>query len=371
MELKAINISGIAIVAVFVLFILNKKNKQLSDWLLLILNIIFGVILSADIWVEEHNSSIIFILHSFLPHFIFPVYLSYSLLQLHAQKFKGYYWWFFLFPAIFFFYGIGDHFIWNSYQSYELKELYHEPPAIYHFFYKSINVFVILGLIWFLNKLVKYRKGLKQGFSYIEKLRLDWIFNFTLLYLFICLIALFGFLIANFQLFPIDIPAVFVGINMVLTLGIFYFTFHGIRHYVMTELPEVKAEDAPVEIREEKEKDQRYAEILKLFEEEKLYLEPKLSVADLSARMKIPPHQLSALINDESGNAFYDFVNEYRVEHLKKMLHMPEKKHLTILALGLESGFNSKASLNRVFKQHTGKTPSQFQKNLPSKEVSS
>jgi len=46
----------------------------------------------------------------------------------------------------------------------------------------------------------------------------------------------------------------------------------------------------------------------------------------------------------------------------------PTQKRYTILALGLESGFNSKASLNRVFKEATGISPSEYQKRHLHKE---
>ncbi|MEO0469784.1 MAG: helix-turn-helix domain-containing protein, partial [Bacteroidota bacterium] len=67
-------------------------------------------------------------------------------------------------------------------------------------------------------------------------------------------------------------------------------------------------------------------------------------------------------INTIGKKAFYDFVNQYRVGHFKLLLRDPNQQHLTILALGLESGFNSKASLNRIFKQHTGLSPREYQK---------
>jgi AraC-like DNA-binding protein len=41
------------------------------------------------------------------------------------------------------------------------------------------------------------------------------------------------------------------------------------------------------------------------------------------------------------------------------MLNDPNNLRCIILALGLESGFNSKASLNRIFKYFTGLTPKQ------------
>ena len=36
--------------------------------------------------------------------------------------------------------------------------------------------------------------------------------------------------------------------------------------------------------------------------------------------------------------------------------------HFTVLAIGMDAGFNSKSSFNAVFKKQVGMTPSQFRK---------
>jgi AraC-like DNA-binding protein len=47
---------------------------------------------------------------------------------------------------------------------------------------------------------------------------------------------------------------------------------------------------------------------------------------------------------------------------MQKLLTDSGQTQFTILSLGFESGFNSKASLNRVFKEQTGLSPSEYQK---------
>ena len=101
-------------------------------------------------------------------------------------------------------------------------------------------------------------------------------------------------------------------------------------------------------------------QLLQLLEKEQLYLEPKLSLADLATRLDAPKNRVSKIINATQQRSFYDLVNGYRVEHLKQQLNNPENAQFTILALALNSGFNSKASLNRIFKNITGLTPRQY-----------
>lgn len=95
---------------------------------------------------------------------------------------------------------------------------------------------------------------------------------------------------------------------------------------------------------------------------EKLFLDPTLNLPQLAGRLGIPPHQLSQLLNQFRGESFSDFVNRYRVEHFKQAVTNPANAHLSLLAIAFDSGFNSKAAFNAVFKKMTGLTPSDFAK---------
>lgn len=108
--------------------------------------------------------------------------------------------------------------------------------------------------------------------------------------------------------------------------------------------------------------------VLSLMEEEKPYLEPDLKIHDFAAMLNVPPYSLSEQINKQMGINFYEFVNRYRIEEFKKRVISDKYRHLTLLAIALDVGFNSKASFNRIFKKHTGRTPSQFVNSA--KEVS-
>lgn len=98
----------------------------------------------------------------------------------------------------------------------------------------------------------------------------------------------------------------------------------------------------------------------RLMDVDQLYLDANLNVQQLADRIGAPPHQLSQLLNQYRGESFSDFVNRYRVEHFKRVVADPRNAHYSLLALALESGFNSKAAFNAVFKKMTGQTPSDY-----------
>jgi AraC-like DNA-binding protein len=90
------------------------------------------------------------------------------------------------------------------------------------------------------------------------------------------------------------------------------------------------------------------------------FLDPKLSLPQLASELGISSHHLSQIINENHQLNFFDFINRYRVEEVKKRMGKDENNHLSLLGIAFESGFNSKSAFNRMFKKFTGKTPSQF-----------
>lgn len=100
-------------------------------------------------------------------------------------------------------------------------------------------------------------------------------------------------------------------------------------------------------------------------ETDQVYRNGELNLEELAALTAMTAHELSQVINENFGKNFQDYLNGYRVEALKQALHAPQHADGSILELGLACGFNSKSALNRIFKQHTGMTPSEFRKQGP------
>ncbi len=100
--------------------------------------------------------------------------------------------------------------------------------------------------------------------------------------------------------------------------------------------------------------------VLAYFEKEKSYLNPELTLSELSIKLNTNTSVLSAVINSGFGKNFNDFVNEYRVEEFKRQATAANNKHLTLLAIAFDCGFNSKATFNRAFKKVTDVSPKAF-----------
>ena len=111
-----------------------------------------------------------------------------------------------------------------------------------------------------------------------------------------------------------------------------------------------------------KENLEEVAKLYKLMKNEQLYLDSELGLNQLSEKLGVSANHLSMLLNDYIGKNFYDYVNAFRVEEVKKRLKDPSYKKQTISSIGGDCGFNSKSAFNRIFKNFTGQTPSQYQK---------
>ncbi|MFT4755007.1 MAG: AraC-like DNA-binding protein [Salibacteraceae bacterium] len=114
----------------------------------------------------------------------------------------------------------------------------------------------------------------------------------------------------------------------------------------------------------EKEFNSELSKLKKYMVEEKPYLNPSLTIQDVSITIEIPVRDLSLLINHKLNQHFYDFVNSYRVENAMYILKDPAKSKTTILEIFHEVGFNSKSSFNTAFKIYTNTTPTTYRKSL-------
>jgi len=104
--------------------------------------------------------------------------------------------------------------------------------------------------------------------------------------------------------------------------------------------------------------------LLQCMETEKPYIQNDLTLQELAGMLDMRPHNLSEIINTRLERSFYDFVNGYRVEEVKRRLADPALANYTILAIAFDAGFNSKSTFNEFFKRQVGETPSAYRRRV-------
>ncbi len=103
--------------------------------------------------------------------------------------------------------------------------------------------------------------------------------------------------------------------------------------------------------------------LLEMMDRDRPYLDPELTLPKLAQALNIPAAHLSQLLNDGLGRNFYEFINGYRVAEARRRLAETKAAGDKLIAVALESGFNSLATFNRVFKSIAGRTPSEYRNN--------
>ncbi|MFH4967745.1 helix-turn-helix domain-containing protein [Gaetbulibacter sp. M240] len=96
----------------------------------------------------------------------------------------------------------------------------------------------------------------------------------------------------------------------------------------------------------------------------KLYLDPLLSMEAVAAELGMSKSYFSKLINSYSDYNFSDFINSLRVAQAKRFLSDDTFSDYTIVAIGLECGFNSKSTFYSAFKKFTSETPTSYREQF-------
>lgn len=100
------------------------------------------------------------------------------------------------------------------------------------------------------------------------------------------------------------------------------------------------------------------SQISQLMEQEQLYLDSDLKLADLATRLHTNRNAVSACINSQRGYSFSQFISNYRVEHAKQLLRQHPDMKMT--EVWMQSGFTTESSFFRAFKAATGLTPAEW-----------
>jgi AraC-like DNA-binding protein len=251
-----------------------------------------------------------------------------------------------------------------------------EPYSLMHFLETNNNLwfryaFAIASVVSWLTYnwvtfglIVKHRKRLKNEFSNIGSNRtVGWLVFIVLFYNIYCLIAMA--LASLVILLEISLPVSPAYNYTTLLLFIFILGFYGLRQ------EEIYAKLKPDEIVKESNGklnlslqtvDDIRQKLTVYFASKQPYLNPELSMGNLSEALGVPKYQITEVLNGAIGKNFFQFVNEYRVEAVKKML--VKKPHYSVEAIGYECGFNSKSSFYTVFKNITGFAPLQYKNQI-------
>lgn len=355
--------------ALFLAFLLlTKKNKRKADIILIL-------------WLPVIASNL-FIKHLVEDHEVFSwilIVFNYALFLLHAPLFYAFtkaltddapdlnmlkyfktvlykFRWLHLLPFIITFIAISL----LIKDSGEPEFLLQDNSGLWQRLFLYGSLLIGLSYLGIIFRLLKKRDiNILNKYSYNDEPDLTWLKHFSLGIIGIWLIHLISrFAAAQFSFVTYADSDVMT--YYAITGMLFFVGYHGYKYSGIEENKETKIDYTP---KKEKSNEVSENEILKLqafMENEKPYLNSKLTIKELALQIKIPTSDLSKIINEKLNMNFFDFINKYRVKEFKKQVNLPENKNYTIQAIAFQCGFNSKSSFYNIFKSHTGQTPAKY-----------
>ncbi len=241
-------------------------------------------------------------------------------------------------------------------------------PGSFSHIPNAIGIFVVYkGIIWTLymvRSIRNYRLYTDSGSTISSTLKKDLFAKLIWPFIFILTVTLVTFWM---EFFGIQLPIDSDYMGVVLVVFYIYFLSFSILIDPKTFIRIRKGDSKAKYARSSLDPDQGAIYLYRMrsyLEKEKPYLERKLNLNELAEVIGLSTNQLSQLINEQLGQSFNDLMNEYRLEVFKEKLLDPSQSHKTMLALAFESGFQSKASFNRVFKKMEGISPSQYRQEM-------
>ena len=242
---------------------------------------------------------------------------------------------------------------------------------------------MISGIVYValsLRLLARHKRIIKNQFSYAEKINLAWLRYLIYGIAVIWIVVFFGDDSATYS--AVVVFVIMLGYFGIKQVGIFTQQLppesrsegkeikDPIPKTISSALPDLDESDVE-EPRKAKylksslnadSAENIYTDLIQLMIEKKPYTNPELTLDELAQTLKVHRNNLSQVINTYEQKSFYDYINLKRVEEFKRVVALPENQKFTLLGLANNSGFNSKTSFNRNFKNATGLSPTEYLK---------
>ena len=377
-----------------VLLLLIKKNRFVYDivlaiWLFVISLQLMSVLIGVENSNQVHRSMLLF---KMMPFAYGPFLLIYAkMLVLSKPVFRGKYLLHFI-PFVI----ISTYYLFIASNSSAIEELNQSflggEISTSHIIYATLLIIsIIYYVIRVLVLLTIHRAKMLNHFSYeSEKNNLNWLKTISIIFAIIypsAVLARILNIVADYEVFsPIIFPV--IGFTFfAYALSIFGFQQDSIfispsfarlqsRRERLDQINEEKVDFKVIEeevienSKYEKSglKPETYSEyidkIMEYMNTKKPFIDSSFSIQQMAEDLHIQKFYITQVLNEHLNKNFYTFVNDFRIEEVKNIIKNDENNKYTLLSLAFDAGFNSKTSFNTTFKKYTGKTPSQYRKEV-------
>lgn len=215
----------------------------------------------------------------------------------------------------------------------------------------AINVAFIVGAaysIWFVQMVYGMRE---QSQRFVHER-----FFFTMFALLAVTVLLVGLSVPYVSLATFHVSYAFaIGLGLILVTG-------ALLAYpdLVTDFSEAAAATYAASTLGALDVDALLTKLDRLMCEDRIYRDETLTLASVAALLEISPHQLSELINTRHKVGFPRFVRKFRIEEACRLLR--DDSNATVLAISLDTGFQSQSSFYAAFREITGTSPGEYRR---------
>ena len=362
-SIDIINIISCFQLAIFIFFLIHMGRKKKSN---VILAIFFGVqmfvLLCQLLTSFFHNNNISTqINHSYHPFEFLWGPLMYFYVKSNIKE--GFKFKFFDIVHLIPFILISILIISGNYFSKSGTYLPITSIYLMHLYFNLYNLLYFLILFAYnfsaLSLLFKYQQNLKNYYSFEVKQNLLWLKFILYGYIIACIVALTASYASKFTLVPNEYIS-----NILYATFLAFFNILFYRAMIQPQAL-IQLDDKPKYFSASLSINDidKYSQMITIaLTTNKRYLNPSLSLQELSEATGISERNISQVINKYWKQNFFSFINSFRVEEAKSLLNNFNQNKTTMLGIAFDSGFNSKSAFYDAFKKHTGITPTEYRK---------
>jgi len=374
----------------FVVLVLSKKEKYSSDYLLVCWLTAMGAqLISYYVFHEEmYGSWLVWPALLILPPLIYahgPLLYLYTLSLVHRKysfELKNLLHFIPLFASLFYYLylmvfksnGDAGYFVSRPVVSEYLSITFY----LLNIFLNPIYVVIVLF------KLADHQQKIKMNFSYVEKINLNWLKLLAIGLGSVSLIVWIVHIISNFNIIQNNFSRdswIFLSVTIFVFVAGYFGFKQGVIYKISPQAETVHNSELFLKNKSLEELSWKHIQDKKKYEksqlspeqakdifqrlnkfvlEEKAFARSELSLDEVASAIDVSSHTLSQLLNVFLKMNFFNYVNEQRVNFVKQMLIDSDFDKFSLMGIAEEAGFNSKSSFNRIFKNETGMTPSQY-----------